>query len=242
MAPFPAQQAAVVRSAESTLTESIEDRTPPNALSDLFWSGEISVGKTHYPLRGGLHGEVFPLADGWQVQVEGLSPLLVGQGRTIQMAQDDLIQQVHLLFQCLYARRLFQMTAEEQTSWKVLTAVIDAAAYENETPVRVREIGTVLWNQDYRYGFAHDHLRVRWNHGPTEDLMFSVAPPELARLRPGMWFEAIVARSPETGALVEILQAGRMASPDDTSDEELDELQDAAIDSRALPEADPLSD
>lgn len=158
------------------------------------------------------------------------------------MAQDDLIQQVHVRFQYLYARRLFQMTAEEQSSWKVLTAVIDAAAYENETPVRVREIGTVLWDQRHQHGFAHDHLRVRWNHGPTEDLSFSEAPPELARLRPGMWFEAIVARSPKTGALVEILQAGRMASPDDISDEELDELQDAAIDSRALPEADPLSD
>ncbi len=179
------------------------------ATSGVAWDEMFEVGQTVYPLRQRVSGVISPGQDCFQLHMKGLTPVFIGTGSTPARAELDLKGQIHGIFQQLYGKRPFQMTEQERAAWTLLEQVIDVRRYSEETPVEGREIGVVLWFRNSKFGIG-SHIKVRWLAGREELVPVGRASRELASLRPGCWFEAVVQREPVSDKLRRVLFAEKI--------------------------------
>jgi hypothetical protein len=165
------------------------------------------VGETTYRLRRPVQGFCVPVEGvPWEFWVEGFSPLFVGRGAHPESAYGDWRDQVHEAFQELYGKRPFEMTTDERDRWDVLEDLIDVVGYQNETPVRVRQIGQVTQARPLP-------RQITWVDGAKENnIELALMPGEFAAYKPGQWFEAVVERDPLTWRLRRVLHVQRTPS------------------------------
>ena len=116
--------------------------------------------------------------------------------------------QIHLDFQYLYQKNPSEMTIEEHTRWIELQNIIDVEAYTRERPIDVKKTGTV---QGFYGGYSG--LRIKWDDGREESILFEHAPCEFAAYRAGQKFEAIVSYK-LSGKFIELIYSQRMFPPD----------------------------
>jgi hypothetical protein len=165
------------------------------------------VGETTYRLRRPVQGVFVPgTKSGWELWVEGFSPLFVGRGDHAERAFHDWRDQVHGAFQSLYGKRPFEMSQDERQAWDVLEGLIDVVGYRNETPVLVRQLGQITQARPWP-------REITWVDGSKEtNIDLALMPGELAGFKPGQWFEAIVERDPLTWRLRRVRHAQRVPS------------------------------
>jgi hypothetical protein len=168
---------------------------------------QIQIGEAIYHLRSPVQGEFVPDRGGtWEFWAEGFSPMFVGRGPQTDSAFQDWRDQVHECFQELYRKRPFEMMADERARWKVLEDLIDVAAYQNETPILVRQIGQVTKARPLP-------RQITWADGTKEsNINLDQMPDEFAAYKPGQWFEAIVERDPLTRRIRRVRYVKRVPS------------------------------
>ncbi len=168
---------------------------------------QIQVGEALYHLRRPVQG--MPILVGraeWEFWVEGFSPLFVGRGTHAEAAYRDWCDQVHEAFQDLYRQRPFDMAPDDLKKWDVLQDLIDVAAYQNEAPVLVRQLGQITQARP-------KPRQITWADGSKENnIDLRLLPEEFAGYKPGQWFEAIVERDPITWRLRRVRFVQRVPS------------------------------
>jgi hypothetical protein len=177
------------------LRVSLEPLAQPESREFRETIASIEIGETSYPLRTPVEGRYRQLHGGdgdYCVQEFGLA--FIGRGETLQQAQRDWSEQVHIAFQELYRKRPFEMTEQERAQWAVLERAIDVAAYENQTPLTIRQIGRLVTARP-------DPYKILWMDNRTEVVTLAAMPAEFACFKQGQWFEAIVERDRPTGRL-----------------------------------------
>jgi hypothetical protein len=141
---------------------------------------------------------------GWICWADEFGFTYVGTGVTPLQALQDWKERVHADFQALYAKRPFEMTAEEVERWASLNGIVDVLEYRQTTPLQVREIGCVHWD---RRPFPSS---IAWIHGRLDRISLEDSPSDLAGYRPGQWVDAIVERDPLTSRLLRITHVQRI--------------------------------
>jgi len=158
---------------------------------------EIRIGTTIYKMLTSL--QIISIWD-WieEAQICWAKELgyYQGKGDTISEAEQNLKESIHLDFQRLYRKRLFEMNESEQERWRLLLNIIDVLHYRQTTPLSLREIGRVS------YGRLSYPTKIEWIDGRTDNITLDVVPPELAECRTGQWIEATVKRNPVTKKLI----------------------------------------
>jgi hypothetical protein len=165
----------------------------------------IRIGDTCYRLRQTLRGEFIPVENSMcEFWVDGFSPTFVGKGIHAEEARRDWHDQVHESFQYLFGKPHFEMSEEELKQWKVLEDMIDVVGYRNETPVVVRQIGTVIRLRHLR--------RIEWIDGKSDVVRFEDMPGEFAGYKSGQPFEADVERDPLSWKLLKVRSVRRIST------------------------------
>lgn len=136
----------------------------------------------------------------------------VGRGSTPAEARRDWEGRFHARFQALYSKRPFEMTSAENRRWGELLSVVDVAAYREETPLSIRQIGQV------RYGHMSYPTRIDWLDGGRDNVDLDAAPPEFASCRSGQWIDAVVVRDASTNKLKRITHLDKIATVHTMSD------------------------
>lgn len=192
---------------------------------------EIEVGEARYRLRRPLQGDFVITGDGsCEFWVEGFGFWFVGHGPLADDAYNDWREQVHETFQVLHGKRPFEMDQQEAARWETLQNVIDVIGYQNETPIRVRQLGQVR-------SFHRGPRVITWADGSRDSVTLDQAPPEFARLRPGQPIEAITERDPVTGRLRRLRDVRPIQSFHRLSGRELTEFWNSLPGTSSLPES-----
>lgn len=212
------------------------------AASSVLWSGAIEFGEARYPLLHPLYGGLNLTPDGFVLTMQRLSPLWVGEGTTPVEAEHNLRYEIHLAFQHLHRKRPGQMTAEETSRWRALEAAIDVSQYSRETPLVVREIGTVLWLRQYRRGVGREGLKIRWFGGEAEIVRYEDAPPAFAALRPGHWFRATTKRDAVSRQLIAVVDVERLPGDPSLTNDQVEAYWNGLGTTASLPEGAALGE
>jgi hypothetical protein len=163
---------------------------------------ELRIGSIKYPLRGELTGRFFRALE--ELFVDGVSPVFVGKGSSVQAAIESFSIGVHSAFQELLCKRPFEMTADEKVKWRTVSEIIDVTVYRNTTPVVVRQFGEISW------GRLPYPSSIRWDNGFTESVLPSqVDSPDFITFKPGQPVEAIVVRDSLTQQLIRVSHISR---------------------------------
>jgi len=177
---------------------------------NVSWDDFLEFGTSRYPLLRRLKGSFRRLADSdgsgkniWTLAVAPIFPPLAGMGETRTKAEQDFKAQFHSTFQFLYGKPEFRMDDHEKATWALLSSVVDVPAYSRHRILSFREIGEVLPIPGTKTGLDH-RIKVKWIDGRAEFFPLEKAAANMAGLRPGDWFEAIVLRSAGTGVLLEV--------------------------------------
>ncbi len=180
----------------------------------------LQVGKTIYPLRHDLVGYFYPskLDREGEFLVEAFGSKLTGSGSTPRDAFLDWRDQIHRLFQSLYAKRPFEMKDDEKAWWLILENEIDVTVYRNNTPLVVKQIGKVS------HGMRSHPVKIAWEDGTNESIKLEDMPAEFAGYRPGQPFEAIVERDPIDYRILNVIYVRRIHDLPWLSREEFDEF------------------
>ena len=196
--------------------------------------GELVFGKTVYPLRRAVEGRFRPASDDQRstFYVDAFGSEFLGYGSNMDEAAHDWREQVHCRFQELVAKRPFEMSAAEKTTWQRLKTVIDVAVYRNTTPLTVRQIGKVAARARPRPEF------IEWEDGQKDRVRLERMPAEFAAYKPGQPFEAVVERDPVDFRLRKILYVRRISSSPRLSTNDIECLLQSFATTKSLPEAD----
>jgi len=192
------------------------DRTASTSASETDAVRELRVGGTEYRLLRPVQLAHSWSEEGWVCWARDAGLPYRGRGATVSEARRDWTRQFHADFQGLYAKRPFEMQADEVEGWHRLLALIDVQRYRAHTPVVTREIGCV------RYGRLPYPSMIRWIDGRRDRISLEQVPPEVAGFRPGQWIEAVVQRAPTTNELIRIDNVWRIQtihSPGDLEQE-----------------------
>jgi len=193
---------------------------------------ELRYGSTTYPLRQSLQAQVFPAEEHrWTYSAEGIADRYVGNGDSIASARSDFLRKVHAAFQSLVQLREFQMSDEQLSAWRPLERLLDVEKYWESVPLTLLEVGLVLECDD-------DGRHVVWFDGHrTEYVPLDHAPPDFVALCKGSWFEALVAREPQTHTLRKVRFARRTSPLREMSEDELQLWLDGLPSGESLPQA-----
>ena len=245
----PESPPAVYRPAVAAVTSSGGTREVPRSGMSLFhrtFYREVRVGRTRYPLRRPLAGQIVPAPVRVCGTTRGLSEArvaalpgdrFVGRGKRADEAWDDWCDRLHTRFQRLYGMRPFERDrdAADRADWEILQAVIDVSQYEQSAPVRVREVGRLHSDEPGR-------RRIKWDMRDAVDQvsyrLLTDLPPEFARLRVGQWFEMTSLRHPVDGRLLGGEAVGVVTAPDELTDAELEAFADRWGSTADYPETD----
>ncbi len=159
----------------------------------------LEVGKHRYQLRA---PQLVTLVDG-KVQLAGL----VGEGKTIQDALQDLGFKLHRRYQDLDFKGPHDWSDEEQDQWDAIRELVDVEEFEQRQPRIERVVGTVKRTDE-----RSSVLRIEtWDedvHVGIEDLPAQA----VACLVPGKWFEALIQRTGRTLAWLDFQGRQPLAS------------------------------
>lgn len=172
----------------------------------------IKVGDAYYRFRHQLTVEFYPLMDGMRGELL-VSPNVLditGIGYSMRAAQQDWNETFHARFQSLLAKRHWERDEADERDWAMIEQFVDVPAYKRETPVRVRQVGTVTRNRLAEHGFRPLPTQVRWDSGRVEDIQLDFAPLDFSTYPPGSRVEAVVLRNPTTNCLIRILDSVRL--------------------------------
>lgn len=166
---------------------------------------DIAVGTINYPLRQELRGNYVRAMQ--VLTVNGVSPLILGEGKSSEEAKTDFCLKVHAAIQELIHKRPFEMTDRDRILWETLNEIIDTTVYRNTTPITVRQFGRIRRARPYPD-------EVTWENGSNERLnVTDVADPDYVNYKPGQPFEAVVERDPLSFKLIRVLHIERRRSP-----------------------------
>jgi hypothetical protein len=163
------------------------NRTETQAITGTDLVESISIGPAKYYFKRPRLGMFNPLTG--RYRVEGLA--FTGSGQSKLEAKADWETTFHVRFQELYAKRPFEMSGEDAEEWQGLASMVDMYDYTNRTPITLKVIGCILGKRS--------HLHVLWLDGRESRFDYRDAPPDLAGLRLGRWFEAVAKIDPRTG-------------------------------------------
>lgn len=177
----------------------------------------LSVGDTRYPLRQKFVGTYIRTLE--ELNIQGVSPLIVGKGKSANEARDDFCLQIHATLQALINKRPFEMTDDDHDKWNALTQFVDMTVYRNTTPIKACQFGRI------KEARSHYEKVVAWEDGTTERIpIMQVNDPDYVTYCPGQPFEAIVHRDPITFELIRIVSIERRREPHRMSPEEESQL------------------
>ncbi len=161
----------------------------------------ISIGDTRYPMRQACVGTYFRALE--ELSVQGVSPHIVGKGKSAEEASNDFCLKVHATLQSLINKRPFEMTDEDQLKLDVISQFIDVTVYQNTTPIKVRQFGRIRRARPYPESVA-------WDDGRVEQVPIDkVEDSDYVTYRSGQPFEAVVQRDPITFELIRIVSIER---------------------------------
>lgn len=208
-------------------------RTAASYFSGRYPLRNFRVGSTEYQLRRPMTGRVYPAGPGrFEFVVDALMPHVIGRANTPQAAAEDWRNQVHAMFQQLLAMRPFEMEATDRAKWRSLESAIDSAQLRRSTPVRMRQLGRVLYLKR-PYPCA-----IHWAGGGRDQVSFELMPPEFPSFKPGQWIEAICERDPLTGRLLRIPHVERIPEIRMMTCHQQNQYWDSLPVSESLPESD----
>lgn len=166
---------------------------------------EIRVGGARYRLRCPVSVAFYPHLDGaiGRLTVRPALLSIRASGANLDEAWQSWVEQFHVRFQTLLARRPWEMSQAEQDEWVRIEQLVDVPAYQRETPWIVRQIGWLTRRRP-----VPDCIR--WEDGRHEYVRLHQMPPEFATLHEGERFEAEVERDSLTRQLLRVVVLRRL--------------------------------
>jgi hypothetical protein len=153
----------------------------------------VRVGRSVYRLRKPAGWTFRPGAEAapGRFEVKGFEKLVVGRGKSSDLARTNWENRLHVKFQELYPLLADEMTGKQRRAWARLSDLVDVEAYRKSDSVVGREVGKVVktWT---------DRKLVEWRNGTQEVIRFVRAIGEFACVADGEWMEALVARHPDS--------------------------------------------
>ncbi|MCA9195161.1 MAG: hypothetical protein KDB03_25490 [Planctomycetales bacterium] len=210
--PFAPESTQIVAIADWNLFNQ-ESRLSQSSIfeSSRYELSEIVYGFAKYPLKRLLHATYMRARE--EFLVEGLSPEVVGHGKSAEEASEDFCLKFHSIFQQLVFKRPFEMSPEESVIWNKVKDIVDVTVYRNRTPLVVEQYGVVS------HGQRSVPCQIKWDNGFTEAVdVRQVENADYVRFVPGQPVKAIVRRNPMTRELIDIPYLQKVASLPSESD------------------------
>ncbi len=196
-----------------------------------FPVSDIRFGKTVYPLRRVLAAMYLRAKE--ELLVEGLSPELVGRGKSASTALDDFSLHFHQCVQSLIFKRDFELTDEEKTTWNKINKLVYITVFINRTPLVVQQYGVIS------HGMVSYPCKIKWDNGYTEPIDLRVVnSSDFVNYAPGQSVRAIVKRNPITREIVDIPFIEKVRSLPSNAEMEADGFLEDVLNGEQFPSID----
>ena len=148
---------------------------------------ELNVGDSHYRFREPMQARYNP--DTGRLFVEGfssVSELLVGIGKTEELALKNLTGRIHEIYQIVCRRQPFDLSGSARRLHDLFTEKIDIGYYLESRPIRCHRLGRIV---EAKIGNSR---KVEWSDRTTVRVHLDKTPPEFVTYRIGQNFDAFI--------------------------------------------------